>query len=179
MEQATTSIITDSTPGKAIVNTNRYHYVSFNGSEWCLEDIIIFLEEKKKSIYNQMLTYYLVKDDSEKRRINTTARSKYEYEKRIFYSNQRLEEVIDRLKLAFAFSFKEPNIILYGTKGFGNYRECIYGITDSFKNAIWIHTHVLEEMLSEFPNYLPVHKDCMEYINMLNNYYKVVSSVKK
>ena len=81
-------------------------------------------------------------------------------------------KMIDVSRCFDEFQFVSPTKIIYGSKKYGNYRECEYGNTDGFRNAIWIHTNALKELIHDLPYTLYDLQNMIEcYTNELNAFF--------
>ena len=146
-------------------------------SDESYDRIIWFLNDKKNTIKDLIETYLLTYKEQQHHYIESRYKNQTAIERRLHLLDQELEEKEDRVKRIFdEFSFVEPTTIHYGTVSRGNFWICRYGNTDAFKNAIWIHTNLLLELLEDLPKYLPVQRAGREYINFCNSYYKLLSN---
>ena len=92
---------------------------------------------------------------------------------RIYRDNiQDLDQCFDH------FVFNGPLTILYGDEDEVNFRRCQYGDTNAFRYAIVNHINSLKEIMTTLPYHLTELKSIVsQYIEELNNYFKLVRSV--
>ncbi len=123
----------------------------------------------KRSIKNQLVTYFQSQTTFFMREVEITSMNKKTYEYRKGVLESQLEKKMSELDRIFSeFVVVEPHVIHYGSLEYGNFHVCTYGEMDWFRNAVWIHEHVLEEFIkTNIPSGYPVTKDFECYKRLL------------
>ena len=153
------------------LNVDEYAYI---------EVLIALIKERKKSIINQIETYFITTKVEAQSRAHMKSRSGKEYEAKMKVLNRKFSEKENKVNDVFnSFVIVEPSVINMGSKALGNFRQCVYGQTDSFRYAIKSHIFMVQELLSDLPKFLPVQQEGNDYINLLNQYYNLVQRLYK
>ena len=139
-----------------------------------LKPLVKICNERKNSIKKQMVTALIMEEEAKKAYVFNKYSDKIaEFRARTIH--QKYQERLKQVSIVLdEFKFIAPDTIVSGCKERGNIRICKYGYSDSYRNAIWIHTHGLEELTMEFPRQLPLQKDAKEYEKMVNELYRKI-----
>lgn len=138
-----------------------------------ITELIKKIKQEKRSLKEKMELKYKKLRCQSLQELKDRGYSENFSKKKISFIERRFDEKINNLSTIFdEFVITDPKTIEFGSKARGGFRICKYGETDRFRNAIWIHTHSVEELQTEFPEY---QKELAEYVDNVRKYYRLVA----
>ena len=130
----------------------------------------------RQALYKSLMHFYANSRDEMIRR--PCRRKDWDYKKRSYEIARRgYLETMKRVSSIFSeFHIVDGKTIYYGCKKKGNFRICVYGKTDAFRNSICIHVERLEELIRDEKRF---DKDILvtfeSYQQKLNQFYYLAS----
>jgi hypothetical protein len=138
------------------------------------------MQEERLTLIKDLRSYYIDIRDGQ---INDLVRVRSKRRTRFYYvsiSNEFLQRIQNLNSIFSQFKVVGPGIVEYGSKKKGNYRVCKVGEKDYFKNAIWIHLSLIQEILyGIWPSQNQISAEFNKYKKLLNEFKQLSYEIKK
>ncbi len=136
-----------------------------------LNDVLEELKTTRMALLKLLRDYYVDIRDRQIKNISHYRNKRRARRRYVSISTEYLDRIKNLNSIFTQFKILGPGVIEYGSRKIGNYRICIVGVKDCFRNAIWIHTNLIQELIfGIWPVHNDISKEFEHYSELLEEY---------